>query len=293
MFYFDGFDSYFAGWSQQFDWTQVFRFYALRGISFNLELKSNLNYVHNPPYEKELANPCNRCQVGDECQKILSDKKTEIGEFTLLNYLTYMFYLPLYFAGPIIPFNSFIYQLNSQIKYKLNFDKLYYFGRCIIVLVGLELYTRICHATALMNNTANFKMWADMEPYEIFMYGWFLLFFIWFKLCLVWKVARCWALFDGIDPEENMGKCLCQLNYSIQHFWRNWHKSFNQWLIRYMYGPLGGNKTKMLNVWVIFIFVALWHELKFQLLMWALSVCLLMVCEIQYVALFSTPFVVF
>lgn len=33
-------------------------------------------------------------------------------------------------------------------------------------------------------------------------------------------------------------------------------------LCRYLYIPLGGAKWRVLNIWVIFTFVALWHDLE-------------------------------
>ncbi|XP_027189092.1 membrane-bound O-acyltransferase GUP2-like isoform X3 [Cicer arietinum] len=38
--------------------------------------------------------------------------------------------------------------------------------------------------------------------------------------------------------------------------------SFNKWLVRYMSIPLGVSRKKLLNVWVIFTFDAIWHDLE-------------------------------
>jgi hypothetical protein len=38
----------------------------------------------------------------------------------------------------------------------------------------------------------------------------------------------------------------------------NWHVCYS----RYLYIPLGGSKWRFLNVWVIFTFVAIWHDLE-------------------------------
>ena len=62
----------------------------------------------------------------------------------------------------------------------------------------------------------------------------------------------------------------CVMNmYSTRQFWRAWHRSFNQWIVRYMYIPLGGRRFQLLSVILIFNFVAVWHEVEFQLLFWA------------------------
>ena len=44
----------------------------------------------------------------------------------------------------------------------------------------------------------------------------------------------------------------------MQGFWKGWHASFNQWLVRYIYVPLGGSSMRLLSIWPIFTFVALW-----------------------------------
>lgn len=92
-------------------------------------------------------------------------------------------------------------------------------------------------------------------------------------------MTRAWALMDGIETPENMNRCIYN-NYNFSGFWRSWHRSFNQWLIRYIYVPLGGNKLKVLNMWVVFTFVALWHDFKLDLLLWAWIICLALVPEI-------------
>lgn len=95
---------------------------------------------------------------------------------------------------------------------------------------------------------------------------------------------------NGIEVPENMPKCINNC-HNLEGFWKNWHASFNKWLVRcnqffnldfpfsfqffpndnlnltgqkfrYVYIPLGGSRKKLLNVWVIFTFVAIWHDLE-------------------------------
>ena len=48
-------------------------------------------------------------------------------------------------------------------------------------------------------------------------------------------------------------------NYTVRGFWRAWHCSFNRWLVRYIYIPLGGNRhgalRTALHAAVVFSFV--------------------------------------
>jgi D-alanyl-lipoteichoic acid acyltransferase DltB (MBOAT superfamily) len=57
-------------------------------------------------------------------------------------------------------------------------------------------------------------------------------------------------------------------NYSLEGFWRGWHSSFNKFLVRYLYKPLGGRQRQLYSVWVIFVFVALWHDFEWKLFVW-------------------------
>ncbi len=88
-------------------------------------------------------------------------------------------------------------------------------------------------------------------------------------------------------------------------FWKGWHCSFNRWLVRYVYVPLGGhrhgygygsscspvqqqpsnrhtpthtrccidmvcNRRQALAAFVVFVFVALWHDMNSALFTWGL-----------------------
>jgi protein-cysteine N-palmitoyltransferase HHAT len=57
---------------------------------------------------------------------------------------------------------------------------------------------------------------------------------------------------------------------SVASFWNRWHCSFNQWLVRYMYIPLGGRSAGAAAVFPVFVFVALWHDAVPALLAWGL-----------------------
>jgi hypothetical protein len=81
------------------------------------------------------------------------------------------------------------------------------------------------------------------------------------------RFFRLWALLDGVELPENMGRCMSN-NFTLSGFWRNWHCSFNRWCVRYIYVPLGGRAHRLRNVFAVFTFVALWHDMTFQLLAW-------------------------
>jgi D-alanyl-lipoteichoic acid acyltransferase DltB (MBOAT superfamily) len=75
-----------------------------------------------------------------------------------------------------------------------------------------------------------------------------------------------------------MNRCVFN-NYCFEGFWRSWHRGFNQWLIRYIFIPLGGSKTKIWNIWVVFTFVAIWHDFTLDLVVWAWFICAALIPE--------------
>jgi D-alanyl-lipoteichoic acid acyltransferase DltB (MBOAT superfamily) len=107
---------------------------------------------------------------------------------------------------------------------------------------------------------------------EVGLTAWWVLTFMWLKFAVFWRTFRAAALLEGIDPPENMVRCFAN-NYDIEGFWKGWHSSFNRWLVRYMYVPLGGTRFRFLIIWPIFLFVAVWHDLEWRLISWAWIIC--------------------
>jgi len=85
-----------------------------------------------------------------------------------------------------------------------------------------------------------------------------------------------------------MNRCVNN-NFTFQGFWRSWHASFNKWTVRYLYIPLGGRSTQTLSIWLIFLFIGLWHDLWIEWVAWALLNCLFFSMEILIMVFFSRP----
>jgi D-alanyl-lipoteichoic acid acyltransferase DltB (MBOAT superfamily) len=82
-----------------------------------------------------------------------------------------------------------------------------------------------------------------------------------------------------MDPPENMVRCMAN-NYSPLGFWRSWHRSYNLWIVRYLYIPLGGTHRLAATSILIFTFVALWHDLSPRLLAWGWLAAIFILPEI-------------
>ena len=63
------------------------------------------------------------------------------------------------------------------------------------------------------------------------------------------------------------------LKTNLQDFWRAWHMSLTNWLVQYVYIPLGGNRggfaRQLLNVSVVMLAIGLWHGFSLRFVSWA------------------------
>ena len=201
--------------------------------------------------------------------------------YSLPLFASYCFYPPLCVAGPIISFNAFAHQLlpgaaaaaaAARWRRPAGRDVARYTARFAAVLLCTEALTHALHANAVAASGAwrgSGALGAPLSPAELGAVGYWTLLFMWLKFTAVWRFFRLWSLAAGVAPPENMTRCVNN-NYDAEGFWRNWHASFNRWLVRYLYIPLGGGAWRALNVWPVFTFVALWHDpAAWRLLGWA------------------------
>lgn len=202
--------------------------------------------------------------------------------FSFTNYLAYTLYAPLYLAGPIITFNDFISQLKFPSPSISLSRTLLYAVRFLITLLTMEIMLHYIYAVAISKSNPD---WSHYTPFQLSMLGYFNLHIIWLKLLLPWRFFRLWSLMDSIDPPENMVRCMSD-NYSTNAFWRGWHRSFNRWIVRYIFIPLGGSGRgtstirSLFNLLAVFTFVALWHDISLRLLTWSWLIVVFLLPEL-------------
>lgn len=215
----------------------------------------------------------------------------DVRDFSFRNYVAYAIYAPLYLVGPILTFNDYICQSKYRASSIETSRTIRYAIRFFLVLVAMEVVLHYDYVGAISKAS---PVWDDYTPAQLSMLSFFNLHIIWLKLLLPWRLFRLWALIDGIDPPENMVRCVSN-NYSTQLFWRAWHRSYNRWLIRYIYVPLGGSSFRgwratvrsVATFLMVFTFVALWHDIQLRLLIWGWLIVLFMLPE--WIAAWAFP----
>ncbi|CAG8978149.1 hypothetical protein HYALB_00012011 [Hymenoscyphus albidus] len=259
-------------------WHIGFNMSILRLISFNMDYHWSFNQRGGSPLEKKQLDASNLSE---------RDRVTipaHANDYNLRNYIAYSIYAPLYIAGPILTFNDYISQLRYPPKSIENQRTIKYGIRFLLTLLAMELVLHFDYCVAISKGNPN---WSDYTPAQLSLLSYFNLHVLWLKLLLPWRLFRLWALVDRIDPPENMIRCLSN-NPSTVAFWRGWHKSYNKWLIRYIYIPLGGRSSNnwvgrlqtVVNYTAVFTFVALWHDISLNLLVWGWLIVFFMLPEI-------------
>ncbi|KAK0391612.1 hypothetical protein NLU13_1112 [Sarocladium strictum] len=258
-------------------WEVLFNITILRLISFNLDYYWSVGKESSDPIEKKQLDPANLSER--DRVKISAD----VQDFSFRNYVAYAIYAPLYLVGPILTFNDYICQSKYRAASIETARTVRYAVRFILVLLAMEVVLHYDYVGAISKAS---PVWDDYTPAQLSMLSFFNLHIIWLKLLLPWRLFRLWALVDGMDPPENMVRCVSN-NYSTQLFWRAWHRSYNRWLIRYIYVPLGGSSFRDWRASVrsvatflgVFTFVALWHDIQLRLLIWGWLIVLFMLPE--------------
>ncbi|KAG2220029.1 hypothetical protein INT45_012205 [Circinella minor] len=256
-------------------WHILFNFVMLRLVSFNMDYYWQ-NKKSRDEYEKD-----------DRLGGPISDKDRITvpcfaSDYNYINFLAYVLYPPLYLCGPIITFNDFISQVRYPSHKVTKRFVITYAIRLAAVILVMELTLHYLYVVAISKK----KAWDGDTPLELSMIGYFNLVIIWMKLLIPWRFFRLWGLADGIFTEENMVRCMSN-NFSAQRFWKSWHRTFNRWTVRYIFIPLGGSKYMAYNMWVVFTFVALWHDIELKLLAWGWLICLFLMPELIASSLFS------
>ncbi|KAK9321501.1 MBOAT, membrane-bound O-acyltransferase family-domain-containing protein [Lipomyces orientalis] len=247
-------------------WDVNFNFSVLRMISYNYDYYESLD---NPDdiEKKQLDDPISE---GDRIR--VGPPKAD---YNFFNYLAYLVYTPLYIAGPILTFNDFIYQSKHPLPSVSSKRTLLYGLRVLFCILVMEWLLHYMYVVAL----SGARVWTGLSPLQISMVGFFNLKTIWLKLLIPWRFFRLWALLDEIDPPDNMLRCMSN-NYSASAFWRSWHRSYNRWVTRYLYIPLGGAKHAIRNMLIVFTFVAVWHDIQLRLLAWGWLITLFVIPEV-------------
>uniref|UniRef100_A0A6B2L1D5 Uncharacterized protein n=1 Tax=Arcella intermedia TaxID=1963864 RepID=A0A6B2L1D5_9EUKA len=260
-----------------FPWNSVPYAMTLRVISYGLDYywmltnpsKEVPNYAVHVPYETR------------------QNTSASPGDYTLVGLLSFAFFFPTWVAGPYTTYNSYISHINNpQTSYPP--AKLFlYFFRLLCCMLLKEVMDHYFYLTSYNTYIFSSGLWREIPVSVLAILSYWTLKSMYLKFLIIWRLFRTVALFDGIEIPENMDRCMSN-NYTVSGFWRSWHRSFNMWLLRYVYFPLGGSRgnawLKVRNIFLVFTFVVFAHAPRLvtdpQILAWGYSMAVFMLPEL-------------
>eukprot|EP00918_Siedleckia_nematoides_P047078 GHVU01103170.1.p1 GENE.GHVU01103170.1~~GHVU01103170.1.p1 ORF type:complete len:562 (+),score=26.44 GHVU01103170.1:199-1884(+) len=261
-------------------WNVGFNITILKLVSFNMDL-----YWASDPDRDSGERPRR------EGEDYLSYKNRQLtprplSQYDVFSFYGYVLYQPLYLAGPTATFNAWRSYIESP---QTTYDWKYlvvYAARLLFAMLAIEALMHNIYTSALISVNWNRYIWHSLTPGELAGLLVMHLTFLYLKFLILWRFFRLWSLIRGVDCPENMPRCIFT-SFSVQEFWRNWHRSFYLWILRYIYIPLGGGGSKLWVVPVIFTYAAIWHECSLSLAIWGCATALVMLPEMflrQYTA---------
>ena len=85
-----------------------------------------------------------------------------IQDYSLMNYIAYVTYTPLFIAGPIITFNDYVYQSKHTLP-SINFKFIFYYAvRFVIALLSMEFILHFLHVVKVYQGISG---QGDWKPY--------------------------------------------------------------------------------------------------------------------------------
>jgi len=265
-----------------YSWHLSINLAILRLLSYALDRQSaheQQNSKSGKPSSKQGSSDNSDTPLTTPNQDLSQRMKTPlpIQSYTYVNALSHLLYPPFFLAGPTVSFNTYMSYCGHRDRSRLpithqsplhgharsNTEVATYIAKVVVALWAIEVVLH--HMPIFAANRAGLLKGADIQLQCTAVLA--TLNVMWLKFTVMWRLARSWALLDGMDVPENMLRSVNSTD-GVGAFWKGWHASFNRWIVRYMYIPMGGSGGRWWNVWIVFGFVALWHDADVNLLAW-------------------------
>ncbi|MCR5645399.1 MAG: MBOAT family protein [Bacteroidales bacterium] len=183
----------------------------------------------------------------------------------LTDYVLYIMMFPQLIAGPIVNYNSVAAQLVERTSTME--DRVVGFYRFII---GLSKKLLIANTLAAFADEAFAMDYANMATSTAWIGILSYTFQIYFDFSGYSDMAIGLGKMMGFRFPENFNDPYT--SKSVTEFWKRWHMTLGNFIMNYLYIPLGGNrkgKGRMyLNLWLCFLLSGLWHGASWNFVLW-------------------------
>ena len=193
----------------------------------------------------------------------------------LTDYVLYIMMFPQLIAGPIVNYNTVAEQLISR-ESTMEGRTLGFYR----FVIGLSKKVLIANTLALYADQVFGMNYAELSTSSAWLGILSYTMQIYFDFSGYSDMAIGLGLMMGFRFPENFNNPYT--SRSITEFWKRWHITLGNFIMHYLYIPLGGNrkgKGRMyLNLWLCFLLSGLWHGASWNFVLWGafhgLFICL-------------------
>jgi len=183
----------------------------------------------------------------------------------LTDYVLYIMMFPQLIAGPIVNYNSVAAQLVSRSSTME--DRVLGFYRFVI---GLGKKVLIANTMAAYADQVFGMNYGDLATGTAWIGILSYTFQIYFDFSGYSDMAIGLGKMMGFRFPENFNDPYT--SRSVTEFWKRWHMTLGNFIMNYLYIPLGGNrkgKGRMyFNLWLCFLLSGLWHGASWTFVLW-------------------------
>jgi alginate O-acetyltransferase complex protein AlgI len=197
-------------------------------------------------------------------------------EKSLLRFSTFLFFFPKLQEGPILRYGDMSGQLAHPVCRMENLEegfRMLALGltcKALLAdkLAGLWRQIAVVGSESISTPFA----WLGMAAYSMQLY----FDFQGYSLMAI-GIGRMF----GFSFPQNFDSPYCSV--SVSEFYRRWHITLGRWFRDYIYIPMGGSRAgtarTMLNLLTVWALTGLWHGLRWNFLLWGLSLFALIALE--------------
>ncbi|XP_028279280.1 protein-cysteine N-palmitoyltransferase HHAT [Parambassis ranga] len=209
--------------------------------------------------------------------------------------LSYTFYHPFFYNGPIITYREYTKQMQRSAEGSDREESTlcYLLLRSVRIVLWWCLAEYMIHVMYMHSIQSNETYIEILPPWALGGLALALVQFFYVKYLVLFGLPSMLATLDNLVPPK-LPQCV-SIMYSFTGMWRHFDAGLYRWLIRYIYVPLGGSRYgpfyKMLSTGLAFGFVCLWHGGHDYLQYWALMNWAGILVENGLKSLFASSFV--
>lgn len=240
-----------------------FKYYDFFVNNLNLAFGTNFNILH-------LVLPLAiSFYTFQQIGYLVDSYRFETKGYRFLNYALFVSFFPQLIAGPIVHHGQVIPQFEDRLNRKLNYKNI---GSGMFIF-SIGLFKKVAIADTFSIWVTNGYNIADQLTFiDAWMTSLSYTFQLYFDFSGYSDMAIGLGLLFNIALPLNFNSPYKALH--IQDFWRRWHMTLSNFLTRYVYIPLGGNRKSEMrtytNILIVFFISGIWHGAGWTFVAWGL-----------------------